>query len=1064
MRTLANKILFILLACAVGFTGCGEKFEEVHDELALDYTRFNLSTDGGEFAFMVYFDGDWTISLDKEVEWMRLEKTSGTGVTPVHIYFDENHLFKRTVNMTISGGGVSKVIAIAQKPAVETPIFTFVENGIKLTKGSYRVKTIMKSNLSEIAIKSQLPTVSYELGGEGWISNFDVEKISDDYVVEGGTAVYNYYIKFDITANDSGEERAATLKYTLSDEEGNEYGNEVLVIQGTEEGKLIIKESIVRGCGAKEYSEEITGGLERFEEDIEIEVSENDLIDKAWIADGRLYYTLKENTGTERREAVITLKYAAGEITATITIIQTEAGIDSVYEISTPADLLAWNKDAKNWAADDYVVLLNDIDCTGAIDASKWNVNTNFTGTFDGNGKTINNFVLEENGPAAFLGRMTGNAIVKNLTFGNGCSFKANAVVSESGLTSARVYAAALVCEAREGAVIENVVNYGTVTGNHEGTANKGNYIGGICSSLQSTEVTISGCRNHGAITYAGTPLVWTNVGGVFGEITNADIEVKGCENHGHVSFSGDNSNGKSINLAGITGGTLFASFTDCTNFGTVEHKPANSGGGNINIGGFIGHHNQEASQLGTITNCANKGNLINNGVATSELHMGGFIGYMQQASSTISGFINYGDITNNKEVSSWCCLGGVVGLIKDLKENANTITSCENHGNIESKYGKNRVSIGGAVGFIDNSNTSVSNIKNSGKIILSGDAGSGVSLGGAVGRIQAVKTTGNNSITSCENSGEILFSGKSVNDLSMASGIGGILGVHAGAVNKVETKDANGKVTKTDYFHFKSVITIAGCSNSGKVEKTGAGSNGFHIGGVAGAINSNPQTAADNPEAVLSNCSNTASVHNNSGNAGGAWTYTGGIIGYQRCKTGEISGCTNSGAVTNSTQSTAGEGGIRVGGIAGGGDQSTFTNCANSGTITDDSASTHTELGGICGRGTPGTKTVATGCENTGDIVCQTTGTGKKFVGGIIARGTKPTEFTNCVSVSDVTVQIQDNAGILAGNVAAGGTVTGTSVGGSFNGTALDATNFTGYCFGTASPFKDTANITLAQ
>ena len=140
------------------------------------------------------------------------------------------------------------------------------------------------------------------------------------------------------------------------------------------------------------------------------------------------------------------------------------------------------------------------------------------------------------------------------------------------------------------------------------------------------------------------------------------------------VSFSGDNSNGKSINLAGITGGTLFASFTDCTNFGIVEHKPANSGGGNINIGGFIGHHNQEASQLGTITNCANKGNLINNGVATSELHMGGFIGYMQQASSTISGFINYGDITNNKEVSSWCCLGGVVGLIKDLKENANTI------------------------------------------------------------------------------------------------------------------------------------------------------------------------------------------------------------------------------------------------------------------------------------------------------------------------------------------------------------------------------------------------------
>ena len=169
MRTLTTKILFILLACTVGLTSCNEKFEEIHDELALDYTRFNLKTEGGEFAFMVYYDGPWTISLDKEVDWLKLETTSGTGVTPVHITFEENHLFKRTVNMTIKGGGESKTIAIAQNPAVATPIFTFVEDGIALTKGSYRVKTIMKSNLSEIAIESQLPTVTYDLGEGGWI-------------------------------------------------------------------------------------------------------------------------------------------------------------------------------------------------------------------------------------------------------------------------------------------------------------------------------------------------------------------------------------------------------------------------------------------------------------------------------------------------------------------------------------------------------------------------------------------------------------------------------------------------------------------------------------------------------------------------------------------------------------------------------------------------------------------------------------------------------------------------------------------------------------------------------
>ena len=215
MKTLANKIFYIFLACTLAFGGCANIYEDTFEELKLDYTTFNLKQEGGEFAFMVYYDGDWTISLDKEVDWLELEKTSGKGITPVHIKFQENHLFQRTVNMTINGGGESKVIAITQKPAVATPIISFVEEGINLTNGAYRVKTQMKSNLSEIAIQSQQPTVSYDLGGEGWISNFVVEKMGDDYVVENGTAVYTYYIKFDITANQTGEERVATLSYIL---------------------------------------------------------------------------------------------------------------------------------------------------------------------------------------------------------------------------------------------------------------------------------------------------------------------------------------------------------------------------------------------------------------------------------------------------------------------------------------------------------------------------------------------------------------------------------------------------------------------------------------------------------------------------------------------------------------------------------------------------------------------------------------------------------------------------------------------------------------------------------
>ena len=776
-----------------------------------------------------------------------------------------------------------------------------------------------------------------------------------------------------------------------------------------------------------------------------------------------------------------------------------DLGLFLGYNISNAEELLAWNNDYKEWTKWDIVTLTDNINCSGVITSDNWTLRR-FTGTLDGNYKSITNFAITKEGPAALIEMMAENAVAKNLTFGEGCAF-----TSTAANANGRVYAAALTCETKDAATFENIVNYGTITGNHGGVANKGNYIGGIASSVQSTGV-ISKCKNYGAITFSAAPNVWTNVAGLFGEITK-EVELRECENHGHVMFNGPSSNGASINLGGITGGTLYASFTDCKNLGSVENKAQAAGTGNVNIGGFIGHHNQNTSKLGTITNCVNgsstdatKGNLINSSPSNSELHMGGFIGYMQNACSDISGFTNYGSITNTASIKSWCCIGGVVGLIKDLTTNTNTISGCNNYGHLETTVATNRVSIGGAVGFIDNSNTSVSTIKNYGNIANKADAVSGVSLGGAVGRIQAHKTEGVNSITSCENEGDITFAGKCTNDASMSSGIGGIIGVHAGAVNKVTTTKDN--KTTTSYYHFKSILTITGCTNKGTVEKTGAGSNGFHLGGIAGTINSTYNAAEDKAEATITNCSNSGDIQNASSGEASAWTYTGGIVGYQRCKVGDISNCTNSGNITNSTKSTAGAGGIRVGGIAGGGDQPTFSDCSNTGTIKDDSASKNTEIGGICGRFTPETKTTVTRCENSGEIICaNTTGEGTVSVGGIVGRAQSPTEFTNCYnmtgsklsnsntavtteyiggiigynntkastikscgSTSEITAKSQAYSGLVAGNIAAGSSVTETTVSGKFNETTMDATNFGTYCFGTSSGFKTTTGVTLAQ
>ena len=41
---------------------------------------------------------------------------------------------------------------------------------------------------------------------------------------------------------------------------------------------------------------------------------------------------------------------------------------------------------------------------------------------------------------------------------------------------------------------------------------------------------------------------------------------------------------------------------------------------------------------------------------------------------------------------------------------------------------------------------------------------------------------------------------------------------------------------------------------------------------------------------------------------------------------------------------------------------------------------------------------------------------------------------------------------------------VTGTTVSGTFNGTPLNSSNYTGFCFGSSSDFKVTTGITFAE
>ena len=113
----------------------------------MDYTKLNVKREGGSFAFMVYYSGDWTIELDKEVSWTKLEMTSGTGITPVHIDVEENFTFKRSFNMFITAGADRDTVLVTQAPAVDTPNLKFNEQSVSLANGSGKVSVLLQSNL-----------------------------------------------------------------------------------------------------------------------------------------------------------------------------------------------------------------------------------------------------------------------------------------------------------------------------------------------------------------------------------------------------------------------------------------------------------------------------------------------------------------------------------------------------------------------------------------------------------------------------------------------------------------------------------------------------------------------------------------------------------------------------------------------------------------------------------------------------------------------------------------------------------------------------------------------------
>jgi hypothetical protein len=423
------------------------------------------------------------------------------------------------------------------------------------------------------------------------------------------------------------------------------------------------------------------------------------------------------------------------------------------------------------------VIDFNGEDLSGYMIAS---ASAPFTGTYDGDSKTLSNFSIEgspsgNEGVALFKAingatlqnisisgaNVTGGKFTAGLVgYANGASLTITGCsISSSTISASGDYGAAGLIGGLYAGTVSSCSGTDLTIGATNTSGNK-RYYGGLISYARGT-TTVYGCSLNGTTTVNGTPAYF---GGIAGQTNEDETTITGCENHSDISGAG--------NFAGgIVGIKTKGSIEGCTNDGSV--------GGAQYVGGIAGRN-----EAGNILGCTNEGDIVSTGIA------GGIAG--QVTGGTIK------DCTNESSATfsvSGATVGGIAGTLTGGTITASDGRYTENKADIDLGVVEGKNNVGGIVGQLEGA---ITNVKNSGAIT------GYYNIGGIGGTI-----TTNASVENALSSGNV----------SGYQNVGGISGKHG--------HNANAAITKK--------ITLKNCHVDG-ADITASADDG-RAGGIAGLV-----------------------------------------------------------------------------------------------------------------------------------------------------------------------------------------------------------------------------------
>lgn len=710
----------------------------------------------------------------------------------------------------------------------------------------------------------------------------------------------------------------------------------------------------------------------------------------------------------------------------------TELGV----EIQSAADLVQFAKDynAGKYAGMDPAIytLTDDIvfnDETNAAFESIGVTDNYFNGWFNGNGKTIKNWVTSK--PLFAYTGGAGN--VTDLTIDSTCKATITADYNAS-------------CTATD-------AYFGVMVGRHKGD---------MANCHCNADITAD--EN---ITFAYTGLHIGSIAGYASEGVVENSTASGSITMPATLAMAANAN---ISVGGIIGYNKNGRVENCTSNVAITDASVSS---THHIGGIVG------ANSATVTKSKNEGKLIFssarkvNGVndASRYANIGGVVGRNFSNEAVLTESTNIGDIVSTSNVKMQR-IGGIAGTLdgNDVEGTVvgGTLANNTNTGAITTSAGVRQLALGGLYGEINYNSTfdfSTDTSSATGAISVSSfeasDTNTYVYTGGLIGHInQAYNAT----LAAPKCTANIMFDFTKANSKAYILSIGGIVG-HVGVMTS--GKETGGLLTVTDAETSGTIAVnqintykmehktaayggivgqvatggakLSGCKNSIQIvaKTTCAASKQYaqFVGGIVGVISGG--------DSEITNCENSGALrsdHYNNNNWTGGDNYSGavgGIIGnygYKNTFDGTLK-ITDCHCTADKLRAYRG----MVGGIAGYLRNATVSDCTNVSNLIDGN---HAYVGGIV---SIVENTTIDNCTATCNMSGQSAGSEVYSGGGIVGILYTASSVKNCAYNGTITKNSSktgETAGLIAGSTIAGTTISDCKAGGTLLGTAATEEN----------------------